>query len=146
MNKKQIGITLGVMCLILTMAIAIQVRTMNNANSTASQTLADNELRDSVLKWKEKYDNVSNELKKAEKKLEQVRQQATQNDTTSIEKENELKKNNTLLGITNVKGEGIIIEMQDGTKDDSILSIMQQVPFEGCHTYYREAKEDHKAI
>ncbi len=23
---------------------------------------------------------------------------------------------------------------------------MQQVPFEGCHTYYREAKEDHKAI
>ena len=50
MNKKQIGITLGVMCLILTMAIAIQVRTMNNANSTASQTLADNELRDSVLK------------------------------------------------------------------------------------------------
>ena len=24
--------------------------------------------------------------------------------------------------------------------------IMQQVPFEGCHTYYREAKEDHKAI
>lgn len=123
MNKKQIGITLGVMCLILTMAIAIQVRTMNNANSTASQTLADNELRDSVLKWKEKYDNVSNKLKKAEKKLEQVRQQATQNDTTSIEKENELKKNNTLLGITNVKGEGIIIEMQDGTKDDSILSI-----------------------
>lgn len=92
MNKKQIGITLGVMCLILTMAIAIQVRTMNNANSTASQTLADNELRDSVLKWKEKYDNVSNELKKAEKKLEQVRQQATQNDTTSIEKENELKR------------------------------------------------------
>ena len=123
MNKKQIGITLGVMCLILTMAIAIQVRTMNNANSTASQTLADNELRDSVLKWKEKYDNVSNELKKAEKELEQVRQQATQNDTTSIEKENELKKNNTLLGLTNVKGEGIIIEMQDGTKDDSILSI-----------------------
>ena len=26
------------------------------------------------------------------------------------------------------------------------LAIMQQVPFEGCHTYYREAKEDHKAI
>ena len=31
-------------------------------------------------------------------------------------------------------------------RNDSILSIMQQVPFEGCHTYYREAKEDHKAI
>ena len=103
MNKKQIGITLGVMCLILTMAIAIQVRTMNNANSTASQTLADNELRDSVLKWKEKYDNVSNELKKAEKKLEQVRQQATQNDTTSIEKENELKDELKLLAMPLIK-------------------------------------------
>lgn len=123
MNKKQIAITLGIMCFILTLAITIQIRTMNSASSTASQALVDNELRDSVLRWKEKYDHVSEELKRAEKSLEQVRQDATQNDTASVAKEDTLKRNNTLLGLTDVKGSGIVIELQDGTKEDSILSV-----------------------
>lgn len=124
MNKKQIGITLGIMCFILTFAIAVQIKTMNSANSTASRNLSDNALRDNVLKWKEKYDNASEELKRAEKKLETVRQEATQNDTKSSAKEEELKRNNTLLGLTNVKGSGIVIELQDGKSDNSILSIV----------------------
>lgn len=122
-NKKQIAVTLGIMCLILTCAIAVQIRTMNSASSTASRTLADNALRDNVLKWKEKYDNLSEELKKAEKKLEEVRQEATQNDTVSSAKEEELQKNNTLLGLTNVTGSGIIIELEDGKLENSILAI-----------------------
>lgn len=122
MNKKQIAITLGIMCLILSIAISIQIRTMNSAGSTASRTLADNELRDNVLRWKEKYDNLSQELKIVEKRLEEVRQQATQNDTSSRAKEEELKKNNTLLGLTNVSGSGIVIQIEDG-KDKSIFSI-----------------------
>lgn len=122
MNKKQIGITLGIMCFILTFAIAVQIRTMNSASSTASQTLADNELRDSVLKWKEKYDNMSEEVKRAEKTLEAVRQTATQNNTTASAKE-ELKKNQTLLGLTDVKGSGIVIEFQDGKLDNTFLAI-----------------------
>lgn len=123
MNKKQIGITLGIMCFILTFAIAVQIRTMNSASSTASQTLADNELRDSVLKWKEKYDNMSEEVKRAEKTLEAVRQTATQNNTTASAKEEELKKNQTLLGLTDVKGSGIVIEFQDGKLDNTFLAI-----------------------
>ena len=95
LNKKQVAITLGAMCLILSTGICIQIRTMDNASTTASRNLSDNELRDNVLKWKEKYDNISEELKKAEKKLEKVRQSATQNDSTASAKEEELKKNNT---------------------------------------------------
>ena len=121
MNKKQVAITLGAMCLILSTGICIQIRTMDNASTTASRNLSDNELRDNVLKWKEKYDNISEELKKAEKKLEKVRQSATQNDSTASAKEEELKKNNTLLGLTNVVGQGIVIEIADG--DNPILAI-----------------------
>lgn len=123
MNKKQIAKTLGIMCFILTFAISVQIRTMNSANSTATQTLSDNELRDTVLKWKEKYDNLSEELEKSEKKLEKVRQEATQDDTTASAKEEQLKINNTLLGLTNVKGSGIVIEMEDGKIENSILAI-----------------------
>lgn len=123
MNKKQIAKTLGIMCFILTFAISVQIRTMNSANSTASQTLSDNELRDNVLRWKERYDNLSEDLEKAEKRLEQVRQLATKNDTTASAKEEQLKINNTLLGLTNVKGSGIVIEIEDGKIENSILEI-----------------------
>jgi len=82
-----------------------------------------NKLRDEVLRWKEKYDNISEELKFAEKELEEIRQIATKDDITAQAKEEELKKKNILLGLTNVKGNGIIIELQDGTiaETDTVL-------------------------
>ena len=46
MNKKQISITLGIMCFILTMSIIVQIKTMNNASATVGQTLTENGLRD----------------------------------------------------------------------------------------------------
>lgn len=124
MNKKQIAITLGIMCFILCVAIVVQIRTMDSASSTAKQTLSDNGLRDEVLKWKERYDNAYTELKRAEVKLEDVRQKATKNDDTASSKEEQLKQNNMLLGMTTVKGDGIQIELQDdsATEGDSRLT------------------------
>ena len=113
MNKKQIAITLGIMCLILTMTIVIQVRTTKNANQVVSQTFTSNDLRDQVLKWKEKYDREYAELQTAEKRLEQIRQTASENTEGSAEKEEELKKNNILLGLTDVSGEGVIVTIKD---------------------------------
>lgn len=113
MNKKQIAITLGIMCLILTMTIVIQVRTTNNANQVVSQTFTSNDLRDQVLKWKEKYDSAYSELQTAEETLEKVRQIASENTDGSTEKEEELKKNNILLGLTDVSGEGVIVTIKD---------------------------------
>ena len=77
MNKKQISITLGIMCFILTMSIIVQIKTMNNASATVGQTLTENGLRDEVLKWKEKYDSVYSQLGQAENRLEKVRNIAT---------------------------------------------------------------------
>ena len=104
MNKKQIAITLGIMCLILTMSIMIQVRTINNTNKTASQSLTNNDLRDQVLKWKEKYDQEYEELQNANKKLERVRTAASKNTEGSEENEAELLKNNMIIGLTDVEG------------------------------------------
>ena len=124
MNKKQVALTLGIMCFLLCTAIVIQIKTMNNASSTASQTLSDNGLRDEVLKWKERYDNVYAQLKKSEETLEVVREKATQNDNTAANKQEQLKENNMLLGLTTVTGDGIEIELQDNSaaEGDSLLS------------------------
>ena len=124
MNKKQIAITLGIVCLILTMFVVIQIRTTNNANKVVSQTFTSNDLRNQVLKWKERYDITYAELQSSEKKLEDVRQQASENTDGSDEKEAELKKNNILIGLTDVTGEGVIVTLKDNntvTADSNIL-------------------------
>ena len=54
MDKHKIAITLGIVCLILTIAICVQIKTVKSTNSTVAQTLTENSLRDEVLKWKEK--------------------------------------------------------------------------------------------
>lgn len=113
MNKKQIAITLGIMCFILTVAICVQLKTVENTTSTVSQSLKENGLRDEVLKWKERYDNAYEELTKSNKDLEEIRKSATQNDTKSQAKQEEIKKNNMLLGLQEVKGEGLLIKLAD---------------------------------
>ena len=127
MNKKQIAITLGIMCLLLTIAICVQIRTMNSASSTVSQTLADNELRDQVLRMKERYDNTYRELESAQKNLEKVRQAATQNDSDAEAKEQELKENNMLLGRTDVTGEGVEILLEDAKDTANSLNPSEQI-------------------
>lgn len=112
-NKKQIAITLGIMCFLLVFGIGIQLRTTQNLVSTAGSTYRENGLRDEVLKWKEQYDRVYSELQTSEKQLEKERQVSISSDDTSVEKQEELKKLNTYLGLTDVEGEGMIITLRD---------------------------------
>jgi len=113
MNKNKIAITLGIVCFILTIAICVQINTIKNANSTVAKTFEENNLRDEVLKWKEKYDNISDELDNAEKRLAKIREESTQDDASSSQKEEQITLNNNLLGITNLEGKGVEIIIQD---------------------------------
>ena len=127
MKKKQIAITLGIMCFLLTIALCVQIKTMNSANSTVSQSLADNELRDEVLRMKEKYDNAYRDLANAQKELEKVRQEATQNDSTAEAKEQALRENNMILGRTDVQGEGVEVILEDAASTSSSLNALDQI-------------------
>ena len=73
MKRWNVALTLGILCCILTIAISVQFKTIDDSNSTVSQTLTGNELRDQVLKWKEKYDKASKDLEKSEEKLEETK-------------------------------------------------------------------------
>lgn len=113
MNKKQIAITLGIICLLLTMSICIQIKTVNGNNLIASRSLTNNDLRDQVLRWKEKYDHAYESLEQSNKRLESIRQTATEDIVGASEKEEKLKRNNMLIGLTDVCGEGVTVTLKD---------------------------------
>ena len=121
MNKKSLKIGLGITCFALALALTIQIRTMAIENSVVSQTFADEELKDSLLQWKEKYEKASESLAKSNKELDVIRQSASTNASDSEEKTAKIKKNNLLLGLTDVSGKGIVIELADGKSNIQIL-------------------------
>ena len=129
MKKKQIAITLGIMCFILTLSIMIQLNTIEDAVSTVGQSRTDSSLKDEVLRWKEKHDKAYEELQNVEKQLEKERKVSISNDETSVDKQEKLKELNAYLGLTDVVGEGIIITVQDNTS--SILGSASDLVHDG---------------
>ncbi len=131
MKNWKIGLTLGIVCCILTIAICIQLKTVDDTNSTVSQTLTSNNLRDQVLKWKEKYDKAVADLETSEMQLENIRLQSTQNDENAVKKEEEIKLDNILLGLTDVKGDGVILTL----KDNNSVSLSNIGPLDNIEYY-----------
>ena len=115
-KKKEVAITLGLMCLLLAFGISMQLKTTKSLVSTAGNTShKEDRLRDEVLRWKEQYDHIYEELEQAELNLEKERQVSLSSDDSSVEKQEQLKKINTYLGLTDVTGEGITITLKDST-------------------------------
>ncbi len=113
MNKKTISLILGLMCVVLSFGIAVQIKTINGTGTTISTNTRENELRDAVLKAKEKYDNLYKELEDMETKLETERTNSTQNNDELTKLENTIKDGNKILGVSEVKGNGIVITVDD---------------------------------
>ncbi|MCI8637422.1 MAG: DUF881 domain-containing protein [Clostridia bacterium] len=116
-EKEKVSIVLGFMCLALTIGICIQLKTVKGSNFVVSQNHEENNLRAEVLKHKEKYDNKYKELEKAEEELEKERENSTQNNTELEKKEDEIKKGNKMIGMTEVVGPGVIVTLSDSKKD-----------------------------
>ncbi len=122
MNQKRkikISILLGIMCMFLTLGISIQIHTVKNSTTTVGRTLVENELRDSVLRWKQKYENSYAKLESKEQELEGLRQKASSRDDNASDLTAKLDEYNVLLGNTELTGKGIEITLKDG--DSSIL-------------------------
>ncbi len=127
MNKLKISIVLGVMCFALTYGVVVQIKTVENSNVKVSQNYEENNLRAEVLKFKEKYDNKSKDLEKAEKELEKERKEATQNNTELENSEIQIKKANKMIGLSEVKGPGVIITLKDGKVTPNTKSVTELI-------------------
>ena len=111
---KKIAITLGSICLVLTIAICIQMKTVESITNEEGISLNDNsELKDEVLKWRQNYKDAYNQLEEVEARLKEVRTQASTSSEVDTDVKNQITKNNALLGLTEVKGKGIIIKLDD---------------------------------
>ncbi len=113
MEKKLEAIVLGIICFVLTIAISIQIKTVSNNGTTVSTNAKENELRDQVLRMKEKYESSYESLQELESRLEKTRTDVSSSSEELKSLEEEIKKVNVLLGQTDVTGQGVSIMVAD---------------------------------
>ena len=127
MKKKDIAMTLGVMCFALTIAIVVQYKTIRDANKVTGSNV-NSELKTEVLRWKERYEELYEDLDELEKILEEKRKLATSNDDTSLKLQNELRTLNALIGTIDVRGEGVVITLADNSSvTNQTISIFDNI-------------------
>lgn len=124
MKKYKIALTLGIVCFFLCIGICIQLKTIATTNTSISSNSTENQLRDEVFKWKDKYDSVYKELEEAEKTLEVERKKSTENSDESSQLEQELANAKILLGQTEVKGKGVVITLDDNKAITNMSSLV----------------------
>ncbi len=106
--------------MLLTMAICIQINTINASTKTVGTTLKDNSgLRDELLSVQGNYENLYKELDEKKQKLEEIRQMAAQNNENDTKNDVSIKDNQKILGLTDVTGQGIIIRLDENREVNS---------------------------
>ena len=66
-----------------------------------------------MLKWKENTERLYKDLENKEKELERARQESTKENGRLKELQEEIEQANDLLGLTELKGKGIILTLRD---------------------------------
>ena len=123
MVKNAEAIILGFMCLILTIGICVQIRTVNISGTTTSSNKELNELKTQVLKMKERYDEIYEKINVSQRELEETRKNATSSDKELKSIEEKINKYNILLGSTDVKGQGVRITLKDAVTNSILKAI-----------------------
>ena len=116
-NKKNVSIVLGIMCFALTIGICIQIRTVNKYNSPVSTNYEVNNLRAQVLKYKERYDALIEQTEKIDSELQKEIEKATENNSELEYAKNQITDGNKMIGLSEVKGPGVIIKVEDSKID-----------------------------
>ncbi len=115
-SKIMVSITIFIICFIIVYVMCIQFKTVNKIDVAEIETMRENELREALADWKEQYQDVSKELEYNKTKIAEYESKIESNEEAGELLEEELENAKMLLGLTDVKGEGVIINLSSNSE------------------------------
>ena len=110
MKKFGKALVFGILCLILTFAITMQLRVSSLSESESSQTKITDKLKDEIFRLNDENVKLAEKFQNTTSELDDARNQAAQNDSSSKDTSELIKKYTIVSGKTDVTGQGIIIK------------------------------------
>ena len=115
-GKLIVIITIGISCFILSMIIFMQFKVVRETNITSIDTMRQADLQSELASWKSKFEEVTKKYEEISNTLKKYEEESTSDEKTKKNLEQELKNLQTVLGLTDVEGKGIVIKLRE--KDD----------------------------
>lgn len=107
------NLMIGVICFLLVFMVTLQIRTINDSESDILRLKTENELRDEITQWKDVYANATEKINELNSKINDYQNSASkENDAVAVIKK-ELDDANILAGLVAVKGQGIVVTLDD---------------------------------
>ena len=122
---------MGIMCFLLTAGIAVQVRSMVGNSTIVGESQTTNQLRDSVLEWRERYEQAIDKLEYKEAELDSIRKKISSENQDAGDITTSIANNNEALGLTEVNGQGVTIVCKDGEISSSSVLTSQYLVHDG---------------
>lgn len=112
-------VTIGLICFVLSYVMFMQFRTIEETNITQIENMRESELSEKLASWKEKYEEASLKLEETNEKLQEYKQKREANEEASELLDKELAQAQAIVGLTDVKGNGVIITYTEDINTES---------------------------
>lgn len=127
-GKIIVSVTIAIVCFLLAMSIFMQFKVVSETEKTELDTMRETDLRTELANWKSKYEETKEKYNETKETLDSYKKTSSTDDKTKENLEIELEKLKLALGITDVKGEGVTITLQEKkqnelSEDEEIIPI-----------------------
>ena len=107
------NILFGIIFFIMTFCLIVQVKTINKSGTLMLDSYGNDELIDEIFKWKNRYETTDKRVKEQDSIIEEYQNSLSSNGSTQDILNKELNETDILLGKKSLKGEGIVIYLND---------------------------------
>ena len=112
-DRLVIIITISIMSMILFAVIFAQFKVVNEVDIAQIEYMSEQELKEALIEWKEKYETTESKIKDTIIKIQEYDKKVQSNEEARELVKKELSEAKQIFGLTNIEGEGIIINLTD---------------------------------
>ena len=136
-GKMTMTITIGIACFALVTVMMMQFKVVNETDITEIENMQEAELKTELANWKTRYEEIDAQYEETTQRIEEYKSDEVSNNEASQLVREELEQTNTLLGLTDVHGDGIVITLKSGEgitaiSADDLLIIVNALKFAGA--------------
>ena len=136
-GKIAMTITIGIACFALATVMTMQFKVVNETDIMEIENMQESELKTELANWKTRYEEIDAQYQETTQRIEEYKNDEESNNEASRVVQEELQQMNTLLGLTDVHGEGIVITLKSkenasAISADDLLIIVNALKFAGA--------------
>ena len=136
-GKIAMTITIGIACFALVTVMTMQFKVVNETDIMEIENMQESELKTELANWKTRYEEIDAQYQETTQRIEEYKNDEESNNEARRLVHEELEQMNTLLGLTDVHGEGIVITLKSkenasAISADDLLIIVNALKFAGA--------------